>query len=163
MMDDKNKARLMRELADKLDGVADTYTLLEWHWQGDHYLSTAKNLRQDADDLDPPFEVGSYVRDASDGIWRHDAVNKWSNGSVTLSTESLQERSGPLHRVYVSDPSENQVVVSIDGIYRTALLAQADKDEQEESSLTIAGIRTAKAVREQLGDSEDPRDMLSNF
>lgn len=87
-MDDKNKARLLRELAYKLDGVAKTYTSLGWHGTATHYQKNAEHYRLQADKLDHTFEVGSYIRDAYGHLWRCEDVDKWSNGIVTLSTKS---------------------------------------------------------------------------
>ena len=165
---DKQKAEQRRKIADAFDVLAEKFEPLNADVAEAHRKNAEVN-RRIAEKLDPPqpeWQDGDLVRDRDGDLWEYDAsVGVWRRFGIRepYYTEVLADNFGPLRKVYVSDPSKNQVVVSVDEIYRTALLAQADKDEQEESSLTIAGIRVAKAVREQLADSEDPRDMLSNF
>lgn len=164
-MDNKTKVESLRTMADHFDEIANLSNDIEDSDVALHYRNIAEHLRKEAEKLDPPqpeWKDGDLVRSQHGYLWEHSG-GTWFRRHTTFTYEELVSLFGPLRRVYVSDPSENQVVVSVDEIYHTALLAQADKDEQEESSLTIAGIRVAKAVREQLGESEDPRDMLSNF
>lgn len=101
-MDDKNKARLMRELADKVDEVASLCRTLGWYGFEGHYLSNAEHHRLQADRADPPvvWEKGDYATDKNNDLWQYSGNGVWfRNGIVCKSTEKLEREAGPLRKV----------------------------------------------------------------
>ena len=152
-MDDKNKARLMRELADKMFETANVCSALEWQGFAAHYRNTAENFRQEADRLDPPvvWEKGDLVRDHHNRLWEYDGTLWYSRGFGGYDTKLLTGENGPIRKVYVSDPSEKQIVVSV----KNFDLSWWEHLEENVYDTDAEGFlkRTAQAVREQLGEA----------
>ena len=141
----------MRELADKVDEVASLCRTLGWYGFEGHYLSNAEHHRLQADKADPPqpeWKEGDYAVDGGGNVWRL-KNGKWDG---EYSTKELINYYGPIHKVYVSDPSEKQVAVSVDGLGLDLLQSFENWDEEALSTLNSAGLRVAKALRYQLGD-----------
>lgn len=120
----------------------------------------AKLHRKMADEIDPPappqpeWRDGDLARDRFGDLWQFDG-SKWHLRSMQRRTAILTRESGPIHKVHIADPAKHEVVISLDGIdreiLREILLAYEDWDEDALSTLSSAGLRAAKAAREQLG------------
>lgn len=157
MPTDKQAVEQHRKIADTFVAAADACAPL--------HPVTAKDLRAEAklhrkmaDDLDPPqpeWREGDLVCDRQGDLWQFDG-DEWCHlHGVERSTASLIRDFGPIRKVRVADPVKHEVVISLDGIdreiLREILLAYEDWDEDALSTLSSAGLRAAKAAREQLG------------
>ena len=106
-MDDKSKARLMRELADTEDRAAGLCTALGWLGLGTLHQSSAEFHRLQADKSDPPqpeWKEGDLVVDRNDDLWKCLGNDVWfrfldRHGIVWLTTGKLLKDVGPLRKV----------------------------------------------------------------
>lgn len=150
-MDPKTEAQHRRELADALDVVAEKFQPLNAAAAGSYRLNAEAN-RNLADELDPPqpaWQDGDLVRDRDGHLWQYDGDLWWFRGG-DYPTEHLISLYGPIRKVRVADPAEQEVVVSLDGLDRERL---DDWAGYTELSLPEAvARRVAKAAREQLGE-----------
>lgn len=153
-MDDKTEAKIHRNAADLFDQLAKVIKPLN-AYAAEGYRLNAQVHRKAAEDLDPPqgeWEEGDLVRDCHDELWRYDG-SVWRRFGIKgfHSTASLDENFGPTHQVFVSDPTQREVVVSLDGIDRSAIVPWeqwAGCDLVEEVCQIVA-----KAAREQLAQT----------
>lgn len=155
-MDPKTEAQHRRSIANLFDEIAEHRAAI-----GDSSEAVRVMAREDrvlADKLDPPivWQAGDMVRDKNGGIWRHDGSVWRSAGGGYAFVSDLPVLYGPIRKVYVSDPYEKQVVVSVDGLdpdHVAEWLKWAACNPEEEVC-----IRIAEAVRNQQAGSETGGD-----
>ena len=101
----------------------------------------------------PEWQHGDFVRDRDGDLWQYDD-GQWHYLYAEMTTKELTDSYGPLHKVHVADPTKREVVISLDGIDRTALDHWADQAECSPRLWVQSktAIRAAKAAREQLGE-----------
>ena len=157
-MNAKKHANLLRDAANKCDELA---VLIDELDENASYAprSLARLYRSAADNLDqtappqPEWHDGDFARSHHGGLWQFDG-EWWHLGGKKLSTAGLNRDFGPIHKVHIADPARHEVVVSLDGIDRTALDHWADQAECSPRLWVQSktAIRAAKAAREQLGE-----------
>ena len=157
-MNAKKHANLLRDAANKCDELA---VLIDELDENASYAprSLARLYRSAADNLDQPappqpvWHSGDLARDRFGGLWQLDG-DKWHLRCMQRSTADLARDFGPIHKVHIADPARHEVVVSLDGIDRTALDHWADQAECSPRLWVQSktAIRAAKAAREQLGE-----------
>lgn len=155
---DKQKAELYREAAAAYDALAKKVQPLD-ATVADFHRRTAQTNRDIADKLDPPqpeWREGDLVKDCKGRLWQYHGSFWYAREFGGHDTELLTSKYGPIRKVYVSDPYEKQVVVSVDGLdpdHVAEWLKWAACNPEEEVC-----IRIAEAVRNQQAGSEPNGD-----